>query len=201
MLVTLEGLDGSGKTTAWEALRDARPEATFTREPTDSWYGESVLRSVRDDAADPLAELFLFTADHADHLSRVIRPTLAAGEVVVSDRYSDSRYAYQAATLADYDPLAVDDPLDYVRRVHDPFTRDPDLTVYLDVDPETAAERAGTTNKLERLDYLRRVGANYERLLDEDPERFVRVDASRSEGEVVDEVLDVVAETIDGDPR
>jgi dTMP kinase len=131
----------------------------------------------------------------------VIRPTLAAGEVVVSDRYSDSRYAYQAATLADYDPLAVDDPLDYVRRVHDPFTRDPDLTVYLDVDPETAAERAGTTNKLERLDYLRRVGANYERLLDEDPERFVRVDASRSEGEVVDEVLDVVAETIDGDPR
>ena len=201
MLVTLEGLDGSGKTTAWEALRDARPEATFTREPTDSWYGVSVLRSVRDDAADPLAELFLFTADHADHLSRVIRPTLAAGEVVVSDRYSDSRYAYQAATLADYDPLAVDDPLDYVRRVHDPFTRDPDLTVYLDVDPETAAERAGTTNKLERLDYLRRVGANYERLLDEDPERFVRVDASRSEGEVVDEVLDVVAETIDGDPR
>jgi dTMP kinase len=196
MLVTLEGLDGSGKTTAWEALRERFPEATFTREPTDSWYGESVLRSVRDDAADPLAELFLFTADHADHLSRVVRPALAGGEPVVSDRYSDSRYAYQAATLADYDPLAVDDPLDYVRRVHEPFTREPDRTVYLAIDPETAAERAGATNKLERLDYLRRVGENYERLIAEEPERFVRVDASRPEREVIDEVVRLVAATV-----
>jgi dTMP kinase len=201
MLVTLEGLDGSGKTTAWEALREARPEATFTREPTGSWYGDAVRRSIRDDGADPLAELFLFTADHADHLARVIRPTLADGDLVVSDRYSDSRYAYQAATLADYPDLAVDDPLDYVRRVHEPFTRDPDLTVYLDIDPATAAERAGTTNKLERRDYLRRVGENYERLLAGDPERFVRVDASRAEAAVVDEVVDVVEESLGGDGR
>ncbi|WP_152043156.1 dTMP kinase [Salinigranum salinum] len=191
MLVTLEGLDGSGKTTAWEALRDEF-DAVFTREPTDSWYGDAVLRSIRDDDADPLAELFLFTADHADHLSRVVRPALADGEVVVSDRYSDSRYAYQAATLADYDDLAVDDALDYVRRVHEPFTREPDRTVYLAIDPETAAERAGATNKLERLDYLRRVGENYERLLDENPERFVRVDASRTESAVVADVVRVV---------
>jgi dTMP kinase len=191
MLVTLEGLDGSGKTTAWEALRD-EVEAVFTREPTDSWYGDAVVRSIRDDDADPLAELFLFTADHADHLARVVRPALADGEVVVSDRYSDSRYAYQAATLAEYDDLAVGDALDYVRRVHEPFTREPDRTVYLSIDPETAAERAGTTNKLERLDYLRRVGRNYERLLDEDPERFVRVDASRTESAVVADVVRVV---------
>jgi dTMP kinase len=199
MLVTLEGLDGSGKTTAWEALREARPGATFTREPTGSWYGDAVRRSIRDDAADPLAELFLFTADHAAHLARVVRPTLADGDLVVSDRYSDSRYAYQAATLADYPDLAVDDPLDYVRRVHEPFTRHPDLTVYLDVDPATAAERAGATNKLERRDYLRRVGENYERLLAGDPERFVRVDASRAEAEVVDEVVRVVEASLDSD--
>jgi dTMP kinase len=191
MLVTLEGLDGSGKTTAWEALRDEF-EAVFTREPTDSWYGDAVLRSIRDDDADPLAELFLFTADHADHLSRVVRPALAGGEPVISDRYSDSRYAYQAATLAEYDDLVVDDALDYVRRVHEPFTREPDRTVYLSIDPETAAERAGATNKLERLDYLRRVGENYERLLDEEPERFVRVDASRTESAVVADVVRVV---------
>ena len=55
MLVTLEGLDGSGKTTVWEALRETYPEATFTREPTnDSWYGEAVYRSIEDDDASSL---------------------------------------------------------------------------------------------------------------------------------------------------
>jgi dTMP kinase len=196
MLVTLEGLDGSGKTTAWEALRPDYPAATFTREPTASWYGESVLRSVDDDDADPLAELFLFTADHADHLSRLVRPALADGDLVVSDRYADSRYAYQAATLAGYDPLAVDDPLDYVREVHEPFTREPDRTVYLDVDPETAAERAGATNKLERVDYLREVSANYERLVAAQPERFVRVDASQPVAAVVEAVKRAVADAV-----
>ncbi|MFT4885297.1 MAG: dTMP kinase, partial [Natronomonas sp.] len=69
MLITLEGLDGSGKSTVAEALQDVLPEAetVFTREPTESWYGEAVNRSIDDDEADPLAELFLYTADHADH--------------------------------------------------------------------------------------------------------------------------------------
>ncbi|MFB6293320.1 MAG: dTMP kinase [Halonotius sp.] len=190
MLVTLEGLDGSGKTTVWESLREVYPDAVFTREPTDSWYGEAVVRSIDADDADPLAELFLYTADHADHLSRVVRPALADGDLVVSDRYSDSRYAYQGATLAD---SAVDDPLDYIQSVHEPFTRQPDLTVYLDVDPETAAERSGKTNKFEQTDYLERVRANYERLIDSDPERFVRVDATQSP----DAVFEAVADRID----
>ena len=55
MLITLEGIDGSGKTTVAEALQDTLPEAVFTREPTDSWYGEAVERSIRDDGADPMA--------------------------------------------------------------------------------------------------------------------------------------------------
>ena len=122
MLLTLEGLDGSGKTTAWRALRDRYPEAVFTREPTDSWYGDAVARSIDDDDADPMAELFLYTADHADHLSRVIRPALDAGSLVISDRYSDSRIAYQAATL---DDSHVDDPFSYVRSLHDPFSSIP----------------------------------------------------------------------------
>ncbi|WP_142857955.1 dTMP kinase [Salinigranum halophilum] len=196
MLVTLEGLDGSGKTTVLGHLRDEFPEATFTCEPTDSWYGESVLRSIRDDEADPLAELFLFTADHADHLARVVRPALETGSLVISDRYADSRYAYQAATLAAYDHLAVDDALTYVREVHAPFTRDPDRTVYLDVDPETAAERAGATNKLEHVDYLRRVRDNYERLIREDDGRFVRVDATQSPAAVASDVVRAVEKAV-----
>jgi len=182
MLVTVEGLDGSGKTTVWESLQEAYPDAVFTREPTESWYGEAVYRSINADDADPLAELFLYTADHADHLSRVVRPALDDGQLVISDRYSDSRYAYQGATLADSE---INDPLDYVRSIHEPFTRRPDQTIYLDIDPETAAERSGGTNKFERAGYLRRVRENYERLIDADPERFIRVDASQSPEEVV----------------
>jgi len=194
MLITLEGLDGSGKTTAWRALRDRHPSAVFTREPTDSWYGEAVRRSVDDDDADPLAELFLYMADHADHLSRVVRPALADGSTVVSDRYSDSRIAYQAATLAD---STLADPFEYVRSIHDPVSRPPDATLYLDVDPETAAERSGRTNKFERVDHLRAVREGYERLLDEDPDRFVRVDATRPQAAVLDDVMAAVDRLLD----
>ena len=184
MLVTLEGIDGSGKTTVWEALHEGYPDATFTREPTNSWYGDAVYRSIADDDADPLAELFLYTADHADHLSRLIEPALEAGDLVISDRYSDSRYAYQGATLEG----VLADPVAYVIDVHRPFTIDPDLTIYFDLDPETAADRAGATNKFEHAEYLASVRENYERLLERDPDRFVRVDASWSPEAVLERV-------------
>ena len=181
MLLTLEGLDGSGKTTAWRALRDRHPEAVFTREPTDSWYGEAVSRSIRDEDADPLAELFLYTADHADHLANVVRPALAEGRVVVSDRYVDSRYAYQGAALDG----ELDRPLEYVRGIHEAFTRSPDATLYLDVDPRSGAERAGASDKFETAGHLAAVQANYERLIEAEPERFVRIDATRPPEDVV----------------
>jgi dTMP kinase len=192
MLVTLEGLDGSGKTTCWEMLREAHPAATFTREPTDSWYGEAVARSIADDDADPLAELFLYTADHAAHLAETVRPALDRGELVVSDRYSDSRFAYQGATLSG----VVDDPLAFVKSIHRPWSRPPDATVYLDVDPETAAERSGATNKFETADYLARVRENYERLIAAEPERFVRIDASQPLATVREAVAEAVADLV-----
>ncbi|KAB1193296.1 dTMP kinase [Haloferax sp. MBLA0076] len=195
MLVTLEGLDGSGKTTVWEALHDVYPDAVFTREPTDdSWYGEAVNRAIGDDDADPLATLFLFTADHADHLSRVVRPALADGELVISDRYSDSRYAYQAASLRDSD---VKRPMEYIMGIHAAFSRTPDKTIYLDVDPETAAARSGKTNKFEQAAYLADVRANYERLIEAEPERFVRVDATQPPEDVLDAVEAAFADILE----
>ena len=196
MLITLEGIDGSGKTTVWEALQDVYPDATFTREPTDSWYGEAVGRSMADADADPLAELFLYTADHANHLSETVRPALADGDLVISDRYSDSRFAYQGATLARAD-AGVQRPLEYVRGIHAAFSRPPDATIYLDLDPETAAERAGRTDKFERDGYLAAVRDNYERLIDADPGRFHRVDATRSPEDVIARVESLVADLID----
>lgn len=181
MLVTLEGIDGSGKTTVWDQLKDSYPEATVTREPTNSWYGDVVSRSINDDDADALAELFLYTADHADHLSRVIKPALDRDKLVISDRYTDSRYAYQGVTLAE----TLDNAMEYVIDIHAPFTIEPDLTFYFDVDAETGAARAGATNKFEHAAYLEAVIDNYERLLDRYPDRFVRIDASQPVASVI----------------
>ena len=196
MLITLEGLDGSGKTTVWEALHDVYPDAVFTREPTDSWYGDAVYRSIGNEEADPLAELFLYTADHADHLANTIQPALNEGHLVVSDRYSDSRFAYQAATLAASD-AEVARPMEYIRGIHSAFSRPPDATIYLDLDAQTAADRSGRTNKLEQDGYLSAVQDNYERLLEAEPERFVRVDATRSPEDVITAVESAFEDILD----
>ena len=188
MLVTLEGLDGSGKTTVQEALRDHFPSATYTREPTETWYGEAVNRSIGTDDADSLAELFLYTADHAAHLAETIRPALDREELVISDRYSDSRYAYQGVTLEG----EITRPMEYIRGIHEAFTRPPDLTIYLDIDAQTAAARAGATNKFERVEYLADVRQNYERLIDAEPDRFVRIDATQSPEDVIAQTEDAI---------
>lgn len=192
MLITLEGIDGSGKSSCWTHLREQRDSMeeslVFTREPTDSWYGEAVQRSIEADDADSLAELFLYTADHAAHLSGTVRPALERGETVISDRYSDSRFAYQGVTLDGVVP----DPVEFVRGIHDPWTRPPDATIYLDVDAQTGATRSGGTNKFERIDHLEAVRSNYEQLIDENPDRFVRIDATRPPEAVRADVLETV---------
>lgn len=193
-LITLEGLDGSGKSTICESLQNILPEVTFTREPTDSWYGDLVTESMYNDDADSLAELFLFTADHAAHLSRVIRPSLASGTTVISDRYADSRFAYQAAAL---DNSRIDAPLEYIQSIHEPFSRRPDATIYLDIDPETAVTRAGATNKFERVQYLERVATQYEQLIAADPTRFYRVDATQSIVDVKEDVNTILRTILD----
>lgn len=193
-LITLEGLDGSGKSTICESLQNILPEVTFTREPTDSWYGDLVTESMYNDDADSLAELFLFTADHAAHLSRVIRPSLASGTTVISDRYTDSRFAYQAAAL---DNSRIDAPLEYIQSIHEPFSRRPDATIYLDIDPETAVTRAGATNKFERVQYLERVATQYEQLIAAEPTRFYRVDATQSIVDVKEDVNTILRTILD----
>ena len=192
MLVTVEGIDGSGKSSVCTALETAFPDATMTREPTGSWYGDAVRRSVNDPTADSLAELFLYTADHADHLADVVEPALADGRLVVSDRYSDSRYAYQGATLDD----RFEDAVDFVQRIHAEWTRPPDLTLYVDVPAELGAERSGGTNKFERQAYLEIVRENYERLIAAEPGRFVRIDGTAPLEHVTDKAVTTVEEAL-----
>ena len=183
-LITLEGLDGSGKSTVIEGLQRRHPEWQYTCEPTMSWYGDAVRRSIASDGADPIAELFLFIADHAEHLRTTIRPGLEAGEVIISDRYIDSRIAYQAVTLAG----TIDAPAAFIAQIHEPFTIMPDLTIFLDIDPETAVRRSGTTNKFEQMAHLRDVSRAYEGLIEDAPDRFVRIDATSPPTDVLDAV-------------
>ena len=191
MFVTVEGIDGAGKTTVVGALRDEFDDAAFTREPTGSWLGEAVERAVSEENSEPLSDLFLFAADHADHLHRVIRPALREGRLVVCDRYVDSRYAYQGATPSD----RFDDAVAWVRGVHEPWTVYPDLTLLLDVPVETALERKDAEDKYERADFLREVEANYRRLADEN-DRFVVVDASQDADTVAEACVEAVYERL-----
>nr|WP_269850421.1 dTMP kinase [Methanosarcina horonobensis] len=114
-------------------------EPVFTREPTRGTLTGNAVENAIQSETDQLAELFLFTADHAEHLAKLIKPALENGKTVISDRYSDSRYAYQGVTLKD----RLENPLEWVKSLHREWTIVPDLTFLFDIEPETAVERCG----------------------------------------------------------
>jgi dTMP kinase len=199
-LITFEGIDGSGKSTVAEKLQK-NPEIkafkpVFTREPTrGTLTGNAVEKAIQSDT-DQLAELFLFTADHAEHLAKLVKPALENGKIVISDRYSDSRYAYQGITLK----TLLENPLEWVKNLHRGWTIVPDLTFLFDIRPEVSIERCGKRgeqSKFEKLEFLRGVREIFLRLAAEDPERFIIMDASRSpeniEKEVVKKILEFLS--------
>ncbi|RXA18027.1 dTMP kinase [Methanosarcina sp. MSH10X1] len=196
-LITLEGIDGSGKSTVAERLQE-NPEIkafgpVFTREPTrGTLTGNAVERAIQSDT-DQLAELFLFTADHAEHLAKIVKPALENGKTVISDRYSDSRYAYQGITLK----TRLEDPLEWIKNLHRGWTIIPDLTFLFDIRPEVSIERCGKRgeqSKFEKLEFLRGVREIFLRLAAEDPERFIIMDASRSPEHIEKEVARKILE-------
>lgn len=197
-LITLEGIDGSGKSTICRLLQDEKrfSGCVFTREPTTSWLGDAVNRALRSDT-DHIAELMLFLADHADHISRLIRPSLENGSNIISDRYSASRCAYQGVTLAGL----FDEPLDWIRSLHKGWTIDPDLIVLFDIDPLVAVKRCGDRgerSKFEKMEFLKKVRSNYLRLAAEEPSRFVVVNADRPLDEVKEEVFGIICRELEG---
>jgi len=184
VLITLEGIDGSGKSTLLSALEKSLSDLSpvFTREPGATWVGEQVRRAITE-RADPVTEALLFAADHAAHLEAVVRPALAAGRLVISDRYTDSRYAYQSATLEGIIP----DPLGWLKSVHDGWTIPPDRTVLLVLPVAEALRRksgSGLSEHFEEATLLERVQENYLRLSAEEPSRFLVIDAGQQEEKV-----------------
>jgi dTMP kinase len=183
LFVTFEGIDRSGKTTQARMLADALgDEAVAVREPGGTPLGERVRELLKDPRADvgPHAEALLFAAARAELCRRVIRPALAAGRVVVSDRFLDSSLAYQGAARG----LGVQEVLDLNRWATEGLT--PDLTIYLALDPAEASRRGGQADRFEDegRELQERVRDAYERLADAEPDRVRRVAADRPPDEV-----------------
>jgi dTMP kinase len=191
LFVTFEGIDRSGKTTQAGLLVDALGEdALGVREPGGTPAGER-LRDLLKDAEIELApetEALLFAAARSELVANVILPALDTGKVVVSDRFLDSSLAYQGGARG----LGIDD----VERVNQFATRGlkPDLTFLLDLSPDDAAERTGESDRFEDegTELQAAVGAAYEHLIEADPDRWRRIDATRSPDEVHADVLAAV---------
>jgi dTMP kinase len=194
VLITIEGIDGSGKSSLLSSLvvllDDLSP--VFTREPGSTWVGDSVRRAIAEET-DPVTEALLFVADHGAHIATVIRPALNRGALVISDRYSDSRYAYQQVMLEGI----LDEPLAWLRAVHDQWTIPPNLTFLLVLPVEIALSRMGDGRKWEHFEQpslLEKVQNNYLALAAEEPSRFVLIDGLKNEKEIATFVAATIRE-------
>jgi dTMP kinase len=194
--VTLEGIDGAGKSSHVEFLRAriaARGfEVVVTREPGGTDFGKALRDVILHHRTTALAEAIAMFADRSAHLEEVIAPALSAGRWVLCDRFTDSTYAYQCGGRG----LAREAVSALERLVHPGFA--PDATLLFDLDPAVAAarsrERAAAPDKFEREQeaFFRRVRAAYLERAREDPRRIHVVDAQGSVEAVrarLDEIL------------
>jgi dTMP kinase len=203
LFVTFEGVDGCGKTTQMrllaERLRERGEKVIETAEPGGTAIGMAIRAILLDPAhhlLSPTAEMLLYFAARAQNVDEVLEPALAAGCIVVSDRWTDSTLAYQGAgrglgqeVVAALDAIAC-------------RGRKPDLTVWVDIDLETSLERARRRNeevavsgakRETRMDeqtreFYSRVREAYQRLTEAEPRRFARVDGRGTVAEVFERV-------------
>lgn len=194
MWITLEGGDGSGKTTqaalleGW--LTDAGHTVLRTREPGGTEVGQLIREIVLHHRGDiePRAEALLYAADRAHHVATVVRPALERGEIVLQDRYLDSSVAYQGAgrvldgtEVRDLSLWATEGAL-------------PDLTLLLDLDPAAARARLDSADKpfdrleAEKVEFHTRVREAFLALADAEPERFLVLDAAASADQVAEAI-------------
>jgi dTMP kinase len=198
LFISLEGIDGSGKSTQASLLAEALgPETLLIREPGGSDAAERIRALLADPdlSLDPYAELLLFLAARADLTAAVIRPALDAGRNVVSDRFADSSVAYQGAARG----LGVGEVISLTDAATDGLW--PDLTILLRVDPEVGLGRADGDDRFESegLDLQRAVAEAYEEIAQIASDRVVAVDADGSVEEVHERVMDAVNRRLDSD--
>jgi dTMP kinase len=191
LFVSLEGVDGSGKSTQAKLLAEALgPETLLIREPGGTGAAERIRELLADPELeiDPFAELLLFSAARADLVARVIRPALEEGQVVVADRFADSSVAYQGGARG----LGTSHVLSLTDTVIDGLW--PDLTLLLRVEPEVGLGRARGEDRFEAegVELQRAVAEAYEEIATIAGDRVVAVDATGTVEEVHQRVLAVV---------
>ncbi|GHV97456.1 thymidylate kinase [Lactobacillus nasalidis] len=202
--ITFEGPDGAGKTTVINEVVKAikeqcNKEILVTREPG----GSKIAEKIRDLILDPRntemnakTEALLYAASRSQHVSEIIEPALAAGKLVISDRFVDSSLAYQGQGRQ----LGIDE----VAQINEFATGhlEPDLTVFLDLDPalglkRIAQARSGSEDRLEqeKLAFHQEVYRGYQKVCQAHPDRIKRVDASQDLGQVVAASVKLVKST------
>jgi dTMP kinase len=202
LFITLEGPEGSGKTTQMTplaaALRAAGYDVLTLREPGGTSISEQVraiLMNLENTAMHARTEILLFLAARAQLVEEVIRPQLAAGKVVLCDRYIDSTLAYQG--------FGQGESLDTLRSLLDFATGGlrPDLTILLDIESRAGIQRKQTSGEWTRMDaftraYPQRVRQGSLALAAAEPQRWLKLDAARPADEVQAELQQVILERL-----
>lgn len=200
LFVTLEGADGCGKSTQLGLLREFIIERSnmynfkyiFTREPGGTEMSEIIRRIILDkeyiDIMDDLTEAYLFAASRANHVQKLIIPSLVDDKLVFSDRYVDSSIAYQGAGRG----LG----MDRIKEINNHAIQGslPDITYFIYLDPDIAMARKRKQTKLDRIesaadkDFQHRVVEGFLTLASKEPNRFMVIDGSKSMLEVHNQI-------------
>ena len=203
VFISFEGIDGAGKTSHVEALvqafREAGRQVVQTREPGGTPLAEQLRGLVLHQPMDALTEALVMFAARRDHLTQVIEPGLARGDVVLCDRFTDATFAYQGGGRG-FD-LAVLQQLERWVQSVDALPagrlRQPHLTVWFDVPVDVAASRVAAARSPDRFeaetrDFFQRVADGYAQRAAADPQRFARIDGAVSREAVREQVLQAV---------
>ncbi|WP_185230676.1 dTMP kinase [Teredinibacter franksiae] len=193
--ITVEGTEGVGKSTniafIQKLIESRGVELVISREPGGTPLAEElreILLNKRDELFDPTAELLTVFAARAQHLNSVILPALAQGKWVLCDRFTDATFAYQGAGRG----LSLDVIAGLESIVQQ--GRQPDMTIFLDIDVRTGLERASARAELDRfesekIEFFERVRAGYKSRVNSRPEKFLVVDAGKPLEEVQSSIL------------
>ncbi len=180
--LVVEGIDGAGKTTLCEllknSLRSRGYDVLLTREPTEGKYGKELKRRITEGKITPEEELELFLKDREEHVKKVLEPSLRSGKLVISDRYYFSSCAYQGARGLDYQKIC---------QANSSFPS-PDFVILLDIDPSVALRRKKAREEhFEEEVYLKKVREIYIKVVKPFPHLII--DARRSPEEALSEAL------------
>jgi dTMP kinase len=188
LFISFEGIDGAGKSThiarVAELFRQAGRAVVLTREPGGTPLSEKLRELVLHEPMDALTEALLMFAARREHLVQVIEPALARGDVVLCDRFTDATFAYQGGGRGfDWQVLAQLELI--VQALPDGALRQPELTIWFDLNPLIAAERLASARVPDKFesqpaDFFAAVRAGYAKRQAEMPERFARIDAAQT---------------------